>query len=121
MMEGAGQDAKIALQGFNAQGIGQMTFSDARGTAEQDVLVACDKGAGGQVLDEGTVDTWRGRKVQVPYIGEWQVCVRGGENLMTLTFLEDIVPRTHLFAMAYTRRSELAHIERLWVVHIERL
>jgi len=65
VMHGIGQDAKLAFQGFDAQAIRQVAFSDAAGAAQQDVLAAGDEGAGGQVLDQGTIDARRRRKVEV--------------------------------------------------------
>ena len=42
-----------------------MTFSDPGRAAQQNILVAGDKGAGGQILDEGAVDAWSGGEVKL--------------------------------------------------------
>jgi hypothetical protein len=64
-MGGPGQDAQVTLEGFDAQGIGYMAFSNAGWAAQQDILVARDKGASRQVLDKGTIDAWCRREVKV--------------------------------------------------------
>ena len=40
VMGGSGQDAILTFESFDAQGVGQVTLSDTRWAAQQDVLVA---------------------------------------------------------------------------------
>ena len=59
-----GEDPQLSFQGFDGQGIGDMTFSDAGRAGQQQIFVAVDKGTTGQVLDEGPVNAGRGGEVK---------------------------------------------------------
>ena len=59
-----GEDPQLSFQGFDSQGIGEVTFPDTTGSGQQQVLVAGDEGTTGQVLDEGPVDAGGGREIK---------------------------------------------------------
>jgi len=58
------EDPQVSFQGFDGQGVGEMTFADAGGAGQQQIFVAIDEGTTGQVLDEGPVHAGSGGKVK---------------------------------------------------------
>lgn len=65
VMDWIGQHSKVAFEGFEAQAVGEVAFSGPTWAAQQDILVAGDKGAGSQILNEGAIDAWGSGEVKV--------------------------------------------------------
>src|ERR1035437_7444236 len=65
MVSGFRDHAEVTFEGFNGNGVCEMTFSNPSWAAQQNIFVARDEGAGSQILDQGAVNPWSSQEIKL--------------------------------------------------------
>jgi hypothetical protein len=79
-------DIESSIQGLVAEGTGKPTFADAGGAAQDQIVVRLDPLAGGELVEQGAIETARGSVIDIlddGIVAQPGIAQAGGQTLVT--------------------------------------